>query len=63
VQHVFWSVAGVQLPKQFPSKTFKEVAPLPLAIVMMPVTMLMTICKGYGDVRQRQARHPLPPYH
>ncbi len=26
VQHVFWSVAGVQLPKQFPTKTFKEVA-------------------------------------
>ena len=26
VQHVFWSVAGVELPKQFPTKTFKEVA-------------------------------------
>jgi hypothetical protein len=26
VQHVFRSVAGVQLPQHFPTKTFKEVA-------------------------------------
>ena len=36
VQHVFWSVAGVELPKQFPTKTFKEVAISPPSLNPKP---------------------------
>ncbi len=55
MQHVFRSVAGVHLPQQFPTKTFKEATLLLLLLPSPPPPLLLlTTTSNTGDGNLRQ---------